>query len=163
MQGLGQHDANVSPAADFETRLQQLRDAWHERREIARLVHDAGAGSQLELLQRIHTWAVDCATAITRIYGGALPVSVSPRPRGPGDASFIFSAAPGHRLVFSVAPRTGGGWRVTAHSLSGVAPGAAVGPSRRDGSWTRARVEDLVLAQVAAVERSRGGDHASAI
>jgi hypothetical protein len=143
---------------DFETRLAQLRQAWRERREVSRLVHAGDESSQLELLQRIHSWASECVAAIGRVYGAELAISISPSPRALDDVSFVLAIAHSHRLVFSVVARSGGGWRVSARSLAGVSAGSAtaVGPSRRDGSWTRARVEELILAQVAAVERSRG-------
>jgi hypothetical protein len=144
---------------DFGARLRQLREGWRERREVARLVQAGDAPSQLELLQRIHAWASNCAAMIASVYGPEMPASVSPCPRTLDDVSVVVTVAQVHRLVFSVVPRSGGGWRVSARSLSGtgtaIAAAATVGPSRRDGSWTRARVEDLILAQVAAVERSR--------
>jgi hypothetical protein len=152
------HEGPTPAESDFEARLRQLRQAWRERREVARLVHSGDASSQVELLQRIHSWATDCVVAISRVYGPDLAVNLSPRPSGEADRSFVLTVAHAHRLAFSVVPRSGGGWRVAARNLSGMTPGSAtaVGPSRRDGSWTRARVEDLILAQVAAVERSRG-------
>lgn len=151
------------PAPEFERRLRQLREAWRERREVARLVHSGDAASQLELLQRIHSWALDCVAAINRVYGPDLHVALSPRPDSASDDSFVLTVAHVYRLAFSVVPRSGGGWRVAARNLSGAAAGSvtAVGPSRRDGSWTRARVEELILAQVAAVERSRAEDEPS--
>jgi hypothetical protein len=154
------NEAQPSSETDFEARLRQLRQAWRERREVARLVHSGDAASQVELLQRIHSWAVDCVDAINRVYGSDLAVNLSPSPGGDADGSFVLTVAHSYRLAFSVVPRSGGGWRIAARNLSGMAAGSAtaVGPSRRDGSWTRARVEDLILAQVAAVERSRGED-----
>ena len=152
------HEGHPSRDGDFEHRLRQLREAWRERREVARLVHAADASSQLELLQTIHAWTSDCAATVGLVYGRELPIAVSPRPRGIDDVSFVVSVAQAHRLVFSVVPRAGGGWRISARNLSGgMSSATAVGPSRRDGSWTRSRVEELILAQVAAFERSRGG------
>jgi hypothetical protein len=147
------------PEVDFAARLRQLKEAWEERRDVARLVQARDAPSQLQLLQRIHAWVTDCIAAIGSVYGAGLPASVSPRPHNLDDVSVVVTVAQVHRLVFSVVPRSGGGWRISARSLSGpsavTGAATAVGPSRRDGSWTRARVEDLILAQVAAVERSR--------
>jgi hypothetical protein len=150
------HEELPPSASDFEQRLRLLQQGWRERREVARLVHAGDSDSQLELLQRIHAWTLDCAASIANVYGQDITVAVSPRPRGQDDVSFVLIVAQAHRLVFSVVPRSGGGWRVSARSLSGgMASSSAVGPSRRDGSWTRARVEELILAQVAAVERAR--------
>jgi hypothetical protein len=147
----------TSAEGDFEARLRSLRASWCERREIARFAHSADAPAQLELLQRIHAWCCDCVEAVGSVYGSDLPAATGARPSHE-EAAFALDFGGGRRLVFSLVRRSSGGWRVGAQAFAGESPSLAapVGPGRRDGSWTRARVEDLVLAQVAAIERARG-------
>ncbi|MCX7618345.1 hypothetical protein [Tepidiforma sp.] len=144
----------------FRRRVEQLRDAWAERRALRGIAGAHDRASQAALLRTLHGWAAEAAADIRAVYGAALPVQVSPLPPGEEAAAFTVSVARDYTLTFALVERRrmgGPRWHI-AVTLSTAGPrGAAVaaGPERRNGQWTRARLEDLLLSLLGAYERDR--------
>lgn len=141
----------------FLRRVQVLRDSWAERRELKGLtgVHDFA--SQLTLLQTLYTWAEGSVGDITAVYGDELPIGLSPPPRGAGEnPAFSLTLGDVHTVAFSLSerPRLGSPrWSISVTVSSGGSIVAA-GPERRNGQWTRSRLEDVLLSVLGAHERS---------
>jgi hypothetical protein len=149
----------------FADRVEALRDSWAERRRIAGFAGAHDLASQLELLQTLHGWAAEAVADIAAVYGPALPIVLSPRPEPPGErASFSVAIAGDFGIAVALAERrrvTGPRWHVSVLVRSpGSGPVAHAGPERRNGQWTRGRLEDILLSVLGAYERSLGNSAA---
>lgn len=149
----------------FRRRVELLRDAWAERREFQGLASVHDFESQLGLLVAIHSWAEDAAADVLAVYAGSLNIRVSPRPGLAGtDSEFSVTLADNYTITFSLVERRrlgGGRWFISV-SVGAGGPGGAIvaaGPERRNGQWTRSRLEDILLSALGGYERaaSEGG------
>lgn len=151
-------------AESFVSRVQGLRDSWVERRQVEGIAGAHDFASQFQLLQTLHRWAEHAVDEIRSVYGDGIPVSVTPCPETPAfgrsdEAGFSVVAGQRYGVTFSLqrrqranAPSWMIGATVAAHGSGGNA--VAAGPERRNGRWTRTRVEDLLLSVLGAHERS---------
>lgn len=142
----------------FAQRVQALRDAWQERREVKTIASNHDYGSQYALLLTLHRWTAQAAEQIQETYEGSLTVTLSPAPDKEGVAGFLFVLADAFTVSFSLEERRRMGasrWHIAVSVAAGGAGGVvAAGPERRNGQWTRSRVEDLLLSVLGAYERS---------
>jgi hypothetical protein len=153
----------------FTKRVQALHDSWDERRQVGRLAGRHDFTSQFRLLLTLYGWAVAATADIVAVYGDELVIGVSPRPISEDDQP-AFSVVIGdyHSVTFAMAERgrgmNGPHWHVNVSVASSGAGGAltAAGPERRNGQWTRTRLEDVVLSVLGAHERSLGEGSAPA-
>lgn len=154
----GERQGGEVTGEPFPQRVQALRDAWRERREVKGLASNHDYGAQYALLLTLHRWAAEAASQIDSVYEGALPVSVSAAPDKTGIAAFQFLLADAFTVSFSLEERRRMGnsrWHVAVSVSAGGAGGVVpAGPERRNGQWTRGRVEDLLLSVLGAYERS---------
>jgi hypothetical protein len=149
----------------FQQRVALLRDSWAERRQLKELAGAHDYVSQLNLLRTLHQWVEAATSDVRAVYGRAVSIMLSPAPVPDGSRTgFTLTIADNHTLSFSLEERRGPGgvrWFVAVKVSSGGAPIAA-GPERRNGQWTRSRLEDILLSVLGAYERSvsegaRGG------
>jgi hypothetical protein len=146
----------------FVSRVEALRDSWYERRTLLRLAGSHDFDSQFGLLLTLYDWAAAAVADAAGVYDGDVPLLLSPRPdRRLVEPSFSVTIAGRDGVLFALAERrltTGSRWHVTAALTTARRDGAVTnaGPERRNGGWTRGRVEDLVLSLIGAYERSRG-------
>jgi hypothetical protein len=148
----------------FVQRVQALRDSWAERRLVQRLAGAHDFDSQYRLLTTLHTWVGEAARDISAVYGSAMSVSVSPVPdalsRTPAFSIVIGGA---YTVTFALTERRrmgGPRWFVTV-LIGSAGPGGAVaaaGPERRNGQWTRGRLEDVLLSVLGAYERATSSE-----
>lgn len=142
----------------FAQRVQALRDAWQERREVKGLASNHDYGSQYALLLTLHRWTAQAAAQIAEIYDGTLNVAVSAAPDQTGIPGFQFVLADAFTVSFRLDERRRMGasrWHIAVSVAAGGAGGVVpAGPERRNGQWTRSRVEDLLLSVLGAYERS---------
>lgn len=146
----------------FADRVRALRDNWVERRQVRALASAHDFDSQYRLLCTLHEWAGEGVRDIRGVYGPLLPVRVSPSP--PDDrrnASFSVVLGDAYVLSFALTDRRRSGasrWYIAVSMASAGPAGNAVaaGPERRNGQWTRGRLEDLLLTVLGAYERSSG-------
>jgi hypothetical protein len=150
------------PDGRFVDRVSALHDAWAERRDVAHLARDHGYEAQTAILQRLHAWSRDLVADVGTVYGRELSLELSP-------ISGEDVGQPGFSIVLN--RRFGADFRLVRRSRQGEdawhlavsmrhagpagEPVMVVGPERRSGHWTRARLEDVVLSLLGAVERSR--------
>lgn len=117
--------------------------------------------SQYQLLLTLHRWAVEGIRDVEEIYGEAVEVDLSPAPDRTGPApAFSVAVAGTYSVNFALLERTHGGsshWAVVASVISNAPRGLVVpaGPERRNGQWTRTRLEELLLSVLGAYERAR--------
>jgi hypothetical protein len=144
----------------FQQRVSVLRDSWAERRHLHRLAGTHDFDSQFGLLRTLHAWAEAATADIRAIYGDELQLTLSPAPAS-GSASPGFSVTLGDSYTVSCVlaerPRVGGSHWSVAVTVSSSGPGGAIsaaGPERRNGHWTRARLEDILLSALGAWERA---------
>jgi hypothetical protein len=144
---------------NFQQRVSVLRDSWAERRQLQRLASVHDFESQFGLLRTLHAWAEAATADIRAVYGDELQVSLSPAP-GPGTATRSFSVTLGDSYTIACMlaerPRGGGSRWSVAVTVSSTGPGGsmmAAGPERRNGQWTRARLEDILLSSLGSWER----------
>ncbi|MFN8506297.1 MAG: hypothetical protein U0547_01870 [Dehalococcoidia bacterium] len=145
----------------FALRVQSLRETWLERRMVKALAGSHDRDSQFQLLGALHQWAVHAAADIQRVYGEALHVELSPPPEA-GDPApgFHVAVGRGYSVSFGLHERrraTGSSWFVDASVLDAGRGAVAAGPERRNGQWTRGRMEDLLLSVLGAYERALNG------
>lgn len=142
----------------FALRVRDLRQSWNERRQLRELAQSHDFASQLGLLVTLHEWSEHCVKEINAVYGPALSAAVSPRPEASSPA-FSVMIGNSQTITFALAERTVGRavhWFVSARvAAARRASGASqLGPSRRDGQWTRSRLEDVLLSALGAYERA---------
>jgi hypothetical protein len=144
---------SVTARQSFRDRLEGLRDAWHERREVRPLAAARDFGSQRALLGILHDWCIEAAALVREVYGEELEARVEPLQEDALEFSMVIGSAP--PLVFGLLGREGsagrGPWSVALRAADAPAP---VG-QRRNGPWSRARLEQLLLSTIAAHERGR--------
>lgn len=143
----------------FVDRVEVLRDSWLERRELRELSASHDFESQFRLLATIYGWAASAVTDIKTVYADSLAIALSAAP-GMSDGTPAFTVAFADRclVTFSASEKRRAGasrWFV-AVSISAGRGGAvdAAGPDRKTGSWTRGRLEDVLLSVLGAYERS---------
>jgi hypothetical protein len=97
---------------------------------------------------------------IRAVYGKALATSISPAPNAETtNPGFSITLGDQYTLTFSLSERRregGARWFVSVTVSSGGPGGNMVtaGPERRNGQWTRGRVEDILLSVLGAYERA---------
>ena len=143
----------------FVGRVRALRESWLERRQIARFATARDLQSQHELLLTLHSWAADAVTDVRAVYGESFAVELTPPPAVPEVAAGFTVAVKGeHAVTFALAERrrlAGSRWHVAVTVREPGSVGITqAGPERRNGQWTRGRLEDLVLSILGAYERS---------
>ncbi len=144
----------------FANRVQALRDSWIERRQVKGLASAHDFESQYRLLLTLHSWAVQGVEDICGVYDGAVSATVSPAPPETDSApGFSVAMAESYMVTFSLAERRrmGGSRWFIAVSVATAGPGGsavAAGPERRNGQWTRGRLEEVLLSVLGAYERS---------
>ena len=144
----------------FVRRVEILRDSWAERRQLKGLTSVHDRESQFALLQTLHRWSEAAADDIRKVYGDALPVTVSPVPAiTDPTAAFAVTIGNSHTVSFLLTERrrlSGSRWYVSVTVGTGGPGGSlvAAGPERRNGQWTRGRLEDILLSILGAYERS---------
>jgi len=149
----------------FQRRVELLRDSWAERRQLKGLASVHDFDSQFALLATLHGWAEAASADIAEIYGPSLGISVSPMPLVSGsNPAFSVSLGDNYTVTFSLSERRrmgGTRWFVSVTVGAGGPGGSivAAGPERRNGQWTRGRLEDILLSVLGAYERalSEGG------
>jgi hypothetical protein len=141
----------------FQRRVTLLRDSWAERRQLKHLAGAHDFASQFALLRTVYGWAEDATADIQEVYGGDLNVSLSPAPLPARDGTgFSITIGNQFTVAFALAERhrgAGARWFVTVTVGSDGARSPA-GPERRNGHWTRTRLEDTLLSALGAYERS---------
>jgi hypothetical protein len=141
----------------FQRRVQLLRDAWMERRELQGMagLHDFEA--QFALLATLYGWAATAVSDIRSVYENELDVRISGPPDADGPRpSFCVTLAETHSVVLELEDRrstAGPRWFI---SMTVGADGAGVpaGPERRNGLWTRNRLEEILLSVLGSYERA---------
>ncbi len=154
----------------FANRVQTLHESWAERRQVARLAGEHDFESQLQLMATLHEWVASASADIAEVYEGQLSVRISPPPgRNDLPPAFTITLEGRHSVTFSLAERrrmNGTRWHVSV-SIASSGPGGSIaqaGPERRNGHWSRSRVEDVLLSLLGAYERAQGdGEEASRI
>ncbi|MFN0145072.1 MAG: hypothetical protein ACKVT1_01060 [Dehalococcoidia bacterium] len=152
----------------FVNRVQLLRDSWLERRQVGRFAASHDFDSQFRLLITLHEWAEEAVRAAASVYEGSPGIIASPRPHRSETAAFSVTVGDRHSVTFALTERrrmSGARWHVSV-SIAAQGPGGAVtqaGPERRNGQWSRARLEEVLLSLLGAYERSiEGSDAGSA-
>jgi len=144
----------------FSQRVQNLHDSWNERRQMKGIASAHDFESQFQLLSTLHSWAAEAVDEVHRVYGESVHISLSPSPtRDPHGPLFSAFLGDSFTLAFALTERRrmgGSRWFIsvsvgTLGAGGGVVP---VGPERRNGQWTRTRLEDLLLSVLGAYERS---------
>ncbi|MGE0599758.1 MAG: hypothetical protein AB7J35_11195 [Dehalococcoidia bacterium] len=144
----------------FQQRVELLRDSWAERRQLKGLAGAHDFESQLGLLRTLHEWSDSAVKDIRAVYGKSLATSISPAPTGTTpNPGFSVTLGDQYTLTFSLNERRregGSRWFVSVTVSSGGPGGNMVtaGPERRNGQWTRSRVEDILLSVLGAYERA---------
>ena len=145
----------------FGQRVQNLRDAWSERRAIKGVAGAHDLESQYHLLMTLHGWAAESVREIQTVYGDALRISLSPPPAldASGTAFSIFVANQ-FTLTFRLLARQrlgGSRWSISVSLGTAGSGGSTVsaGPERRSGHWTRSRLEELLLSVLGTWERAQ--------
>jgi hypothetical protein len=151
----------------FRRRVEQLRAAWAERRALRGIAGAHDRASQLQLLRTLHAWASEAAADIREVYGAGLAVQVSPLPASDDATAFTVTLARDYTLAFALVERSraqAARWHIAVTMTTGGPRGTSIaaGPERRNGQWTRARVEDLLLSLLGAYERDRSDEPGSA-
>ncbi|MGH2632584.1 MAG: hypothetical protein ACRDG3_04170 [Tepidiformaceae bacterium] len=153
----------------FVMRVQALRDSWAERRQVRGIAHIHDYPSQFRLLQAMHGWAEHAAEEIREVYGATMAAIVTACPEPPPnerqeERGFAVTVGPGFGAAFVLHDRRrlpGPSWSISVSvaSSGSAGGGSAAGPERRNGQWTRTRLEDVLLSLLGAYERSLvGGD-----
>jgi hypothetical protein len=141
----------------FARRVQELRDAWVERRLVRALTTAHDYSSQRRLLETLHAWALDSCADIGQVYREGIEAWVGPvESESDGGAASFHAIIAGRTVIFLVSQHSEGGiprWYVTA-TVAEAGQGIGAGPERRHGHWTRGRLEDLFLGLLSAHERS---------
>lgn len=151
----------------FSQRVQNLRDAWAERREIKGMAGAHDFESQFRLLVALYGWASEAVHEIETVYGDAMHITLTPPPTPePYGAAFSICVADQFTLTFGLTERQklgGSRWALSVSLGSKGTGGGAIeaGPGRRDGHWTRGRLQDLLLSLVGSWERAQSEPEAT--
>jgi hypothetical protein len=151
----------------FLRRVQLLHDTWVERRQVKALASSHEFDDQYRLLLTLRGWAEQAVQDIQTVYGGSLHIALSPPPsRDARDLAFSVTIGASSTITFSLIERLRMGmsrWfiRVSTSSTGPAGGVVAAGPERRNGQWTRGRLEDLLLSALGTFERSVSGDLSS--
>lgn len=143
----------------FAGRVRALREAWIERRQVQGLASSHDFDSQYRLLLTLQGWAAQAIEDVHAVYGEDLYLELSPPPQqGDRPPSFHVVVAGSFTLSFTMSERRRmdrTSWFVAVAVRSpGGGPVTTAGPHRRNGQWSRAGLEDLLLSILAAYERS---------
>jgi hypothetical protein len=143
----------------FATRVQALRASWAERRQVARYAGSHDFDSQFQLLLTLHEWCSEAVAEVQSVYGDALDIELSPRPAASDQPpGFTLLVGQDYAVTFTLVERqriAGSRWHVSVAVRSpGTGTVTHAGPERRNGQWTRTRLEDVVLSVLGAYERS---------
>ncbi len=144
----------------FAQRVRTLHASWLERREVRAFAGSHTRDAQFELLLALHRWAEGAVRDIVAVYSAAFAAELGPAPeRDEVSPAFNVSLAGNHVLTLSLLERRRLNvqhWYVSVSHSSGVDGGDGVmaGPERRNGQWTRGRLEDLLLSILGGYERS---------
>jgi len=149
----------------FQQRVAILRASWTERRQIKNLAGIHDFDSQLDLLLTLHNWTESATRDIAAVYGETLAISVSPAPAAAtANPGFSVTIGDNYTVTFALTERRrmGGIRWFVAVSVGSGGPGGSItpaGPERKNGQWTRSRLEDILLSVLGAYERahSEGG------
>lgn len=146
----------------FANRVQILHESWAERRQVAKLAGTHDFDSQFRLVATLHEWATEACQDISEVYEERLAVSLSPLPDAEDiPPAFSITIGDRHSVTFSLLERrrmNGSRWHVSV-SVASTGPGGSIahaGPERRNGHWSRSRVEDVLLSLLGAYERAQG-------
>ena len=145
----------------FQRRVEVLRESWAERRQLKDLASSHDFEPQFQLLESLHHLAESAVADIRAVYGPDLDVTLGPLPeRNTSGPAFSITVGGNYTVTFLLAERRRMGlthWSVSVTISSGGPGGAitAAGPERRNGQWTRLRVEDILLSVLGAHERSQ--------
>ena len=143
----------------FQRRVEILRESWAERRYLKELASSHEYAPQFRLLESLHRLAAAAVADIRAAYDGEIDVTLSPLPqRDAGSPAFSITVGGQYTVTFHLAERRRmalSHWFVSVTISSGGPGGAitAAGPERRNGQWTRLRVEDTLLSVLGAYER----------
>lgn len=140
----------------FATRVAALRDGWLARRHMKHLNVRRDRQARFELLLALYEWAEHSLDTIADIYKGAIDLALTTRPSIDDDLlSFSIGVEGEYRIAFWIAPKSpqhSDVWDLQAEMRTPMGV-SIVAPNRGAGQWTQARVEELLLTVLAAVER----------
>ncbi|MBK9613107.1 hypothetical protein [Candidatus Amarobacter glycogenicus] len=97
---------------------------------------------------------------IAAVYGETLAISVSPAPAAcDGNPGFSVTIGESYTVTFALTERRrmGGIRWFVAVSVGSGGPGGSItpaGPERKNGQWTRSRLEDILLSPCSGRERA---------
>lgn len=142
-------------ATRFADRVEEVRRHWREQREVDRLGASLDFECQLELLRRLHAWARDAAAQLNAVYEAPLARLSDGLPTADAPC-FTVTIGETDSLVLSVERRRSisAQWHIAAATVSGAPAMRTSLGSGRGAPWTRVRIENMLLAQLAAYERS---------
>lgn len=154
----GELDLPMS-SESFQRRVEVLRESWAERRYLKDVASSQEYEPQFQLLESLHRLAESAVAEIRSVYAEDIDVTLGPMPdRGNSSPAFSVTIGGSYTVTFLLDERRRtplARWFVSA-TISSGGPGGAVtaaGPARRDGQWTRLRVEDIFLSVLGAYER----------
>ena len=145
-------------AESFLGRVQALRQSWVERRQMKGLTSAHDFASQYQLLLTLHGWANQNVGDVRAVYGPELRAVLSPAPGlEEGPPAFCVTFAEAYRVTFALTERRRLGaahWFISVNTAGPRGGAVAAGPERRNGHWTRSRMEEVLLSVLGAYERS---------
>jgi hypothetical protein len=145
----------------FAARVRALHEAWDERRRVAQLASTHTFDAQMELLRTLYSWTTEAVADVQAVYGDRVSIGVTLPPAAEQrPPSFSVILADRHALTLSLLERNRGmgtTWHISVwlEAESPSTTGSRAGPDRRNGHWTRARLEDVLLSVLGAYERGR--------
>lgn len=148
-------------SASFAARVEALRDSWAERRELSGFVGAHDFATQFALLGTLHAWSLAAAAEVSHVYGDSVRITASgPPDRSQGCPAFSLTIEERFAVRFALAQRRRLGESLWYVGVTLTSPGAdrepsAAGPERRNGRWSRGRLEELLLALLSSYERAR--------
>ena len=143
----------------FQRRVEILRESWAERRYLKGLGNSHEYDPQFRLLESLHHLAESAVADIRMVYANEIDVTLGPPPQSNADSpAFSITVGGQYTVAFHLVERRRTGlahWFISV-TISAGGPGGAItaaGPERRNGQWTRLRVEDTLLSVLGAYER----------
>lgn len=147
-------------AEPFALRVRALHDAWRERREVNALTSAHDRDSQFRLLLTLHGWALEAIADVRSVYGVDFPLTVDAAPiiedASPG---FVVRLDRSQLLAFSLLERNRAQtayWYLSVSRSATSGEEASAGTDRRNGHWSRSRLEELLLTLLGGYERAIG-------